>query len=142
MKIITYDFVAPNMLEMILCKILISYNINYCSIKDDNYIEIHFDNYIIKINHDENITFFNTEEFLVLIFGITKNKEKQEENVSKKRLASTFKGVYDSLFDFVPDISNLELPSNNNKYKDINYISKKKHLRASNKMNKTNTKRR
>lgn len=137
MVIINYKFISPKLLEKYLCKILIKYNINFCSIKDDKYSEIHFDNYIIRIYYDEMVTFFNNSEFLSIV-GIINQKEK---TIKKAKLNSEMQGVCAALFDFDDDMRKFELNTNVNKYKDINYMSKKKQLRNNNKSMKANTRR-
>ena len=138
MKIINYDFIAPNLLEDTLCNILIMYNVSYCSIKYDNYIEIHFDNYIVRINYNKDKIVFDTSKFLYLILGKEKNNKKNNKILDVRYIDYDLQSL---LSDYISNSSHLDINNSANKYKNANYISKKVLLKNSNKQYKTNTKR-
>lgn len=132
MRLINYEFIKPNILEDILCKLLIINQINYCSLKYDNYIEIHFDNYIVRIKENSKKIVFNTDRFSFII-----------NNINNKNIVNNIRqdGFNNLLLPTKFDLSKYYTDNKNNKYKDINYISKKKMLHNSNKNNRVNTKR-
>ena len=144
MKIINYDFIAPNLLKDTLSNILIMYNVSYCSIKYDNYIEIHFDNYIVRINYNKDKVVFNTSKFLYLILGKEKNNKKNNKMLNVRYIDTdlqTFNNLQNFLSDYISNSSHLDINNTANKYKNANYISKKVLLKNNNKQYKTNTKR-
>ena len=144
MKIINYDFIAPNLLEDTLCNILIMYNVNYCSIKYDNYIEIHFDNYIVRINYNKDKIVFDTSKFLHLIVEKEKNNKKNNKMLNVRYIDTdlqTFNSLQNLLSDYISNSNNSNINNTTNRYKEINYVSKKALLKNSNRQHKTNTKR-
>ena len=134
MKIINYEFAAPNLLEDIICKMLIMYNINYCLIKDEKLIEIHFDNYILRIVKNSDKIIFNTDELILLISGLPKRRNR----INITNDYHDFNNIVTSLEN---NIDCYKHQKNNTKYTDINYISKKKLLKNRNKSQRINTRR-
>ena len=144
MKIINYEFAAPNLLEDIICKMLIMYNINYCLIKDEKLIEIHFDNYILRIVKNSDKIVFDTNKLLLLISGLQKSENEININKSKEQNSRLKVGYYDInniVKNLETEIDCYKYQKNNTKYTDINYVSKKKILKNSNKKQKINTRR-
>lgn len=114
------------------------YNVSYCSIKYDNYIEIHFDNYIVRINYNKDKIVFDTSKFLYLILGKEKNNKKNNKILDVRYIDYDLQSL---LSDYISNSSHLDINNSANKYKNANYISKKVLLKNNNKQYKTNTKR-
>ena len=139
MKLMYYEFASPSALADVLSQLLIVNSITVCVINYNDYSELHFDNYLLRINKDETITMFNTYQFENLINTIVhKNSIKNSNNriIANNGLMSN--DNYKLCIPELPDDYLSIKPKH--KYKDANYISKRKIIQHNNKLNKVNTK--
>ena len=135
MKLIYYEFAYPRALADVLSNLLILSDINTCTINYDDYSEVHFDDYLIRINTNDKIIMFNTYEFENIISSI------KNPNQSKKRKLNRNTTDFNNPLEIIEtDLKRLLVDKKKkHNYKDANYISKRKSMQNSNRKYKTNT---